>query len=265
MDYQNHPKIQLAIIGLGRVGMALYKALTQADCAQVIQVYNRTDRSNEIAQINPDTTYIHKLSELANNLDLIIIAVKDDALQAVAEQLPINGALVVHISGTVSSTVLKKFQNFGVWYPLQTFSADESISLHNVPFCVYANTDASQQLLQKLTTELGGKYYAINDEARGHLHLAAVYVNNFTNHLLAIANEYTDAHHIDFEILKPLIEKTYLRATNQDPKSLQTGPAIRTDIHTMNKHLQLLRTHPQWQKIYTEISRSIMEMYSTKI
>jgi hypothetical protein len=62
------------------------------------------------------------------------------------------------------------------------------------------------------------------------LHVAAVFVNNFTNHLYQIGNEICDENQIPFSILHPLITETAQKIMNLPPALAQTGPAIRNDV-----------------------------------
>ena len=97
-----------------------------------------------------------------------------------------------------------------------------------------------------------------SDDQRLKLHLAAVIVNNFTNHLYALAADYCDNEQIDFKMLQPLIEETALRLREHLPRDVQTGPAIRKDMITIDKHLRILSEHPALKKIYLQMTDSIM-------
>lgn len=258
MDF--HPDSpRIAILGMGKVGQALLHALYPV--TSVRQVYNRSPLPPRFLDAYPGLALTHQLSALEPELDLILICVKDDAIAGLAAELPTTGALVVHSSGTVPSSVLSRFPHRGVFYPLQTFSPGEEADLSLVPFCLFASSPQGLSLLTRLCTYIGSPHYTIDDAGRERLHLAAVIINNFSNHLIAIARQYMEEEKLDFDILKPLLTKTLEKALTEDARLLQTGPARRHDLHTMNRHLALLRHHPQWQKIYTEMSRSIHLMY----
>jgi predicted short-subunit dehydrogenase-like oxidoreductase (DUF2520 family) len=96
------------------------------------------------------------------------------------------------------------------------------------------------------------------DEDRLKLHVAAVIVSNFTNHLYAIAEEYCHKESVDFNMLKPLILETAQRIEHISPAAVQTGPAVRKDIHTLDKHLRLLTNHQKLRTTYLRLTDSIM-------
>jgi hypothetical protein len=89
------------------------------------------------------------------------------------------------------------------------------------------------------------------------LHLAAVFCNNFVNHIYVLTEDYCKKETIDFKLLLPLIKETAERLEDISPSQSQTGPAIRNDRPTIEKHLALLQNHPQLQKIYSIFTESI--------
>jgi len=250
---------RIAILGMGKVGRALLHALYPV--ATIWQVYNRSPLPPQSLDAYPGLALTHQIAALDTVLDMILICVKDDAIAGIAAELPHTDALVVHSSGTVPSSVLSRFKHHGVFYPLQTFSPGEEADLSTTPFCLFAQTPQGLSLLTRLCTSTRSPHYIMDDTEREKLHLAAVIINNFTNHLIAIARQYMEEEKMDFDILKPLLTKTLTKALFEDARLIQTGPARRHDLHTMNRHLALLRHHPQWQKIYSEMSRSIQLMY----
>jgi len=108
-----------------------------------------------------------------------------------------------------------------------------------------------------LAENLSDSVQVITDEQRLKLHLAAVFANNFTNHMIVIAQKLAKENGLDAALLEPLLEKTFLRLKNNLAIELQTGPAVRGDIKIIEKHLKLLENHPEWQKIYSFVSENI--------
>jgi predicted short-subunit dehydrogenase-like oxidoreductase (DUF2520 family) len=97
------------------------------------------------------------------------------------------------------------------------------------------------------------------DESRMKLHLVAVIVSNFTNHLYALAEEYCKKEGIDFKELYPLIEETATRLKTLSSINTQTGPAVRNDEETINKHLEMLQSHPRLKKVYQFLTENIRD------
>ncbi|MBL4642140.1 MAG: DUF2520 domain-containing protein [Flavobacteriaceae bacterium] len=190
------------------------------------------------------------------NADVTIIAVSDDAIASVSNQLKNRVGLIVHTSGTVPMDAIHQ-QRKGVFYPLQSFTKGAIVDFSNIPFCLEATNKSDLELLEVIAKSIGEKSYHITTDQRKKLHLAAVFVNNFTNHMYQIGKDICDEHQVPFEILHPLIEETAKKIGNISPKEAQTGPAKRNDVQTILSHLENLNL--QQQKIYKLITQSIQE------
>lgn len=256
--------MRVTIIGSGNVGYHLSQRLKEVG-HQIVQMYSRTTtKVVRVARV-VDAMPIDRFSALTGDADLYIIAVKDDAIQEVAQKmskyLPVL-ARVVHTSGTVSSEVLMPyFKNNGVFYPLQSFSIARLPDFSNLPILVYAGQKEIQTSLEKFARTVSPKVYVINDEERAKLHVTAVLVNNFTNHLFAIAEDILAQENLPNEILLPLIQETVKKIEHIPAKTAQTGPAKRNDQITIQRHLQFLEKYKAYQEVYEVLSESLMEMY----
>jgi predicted short-subunit dehydrogenase-like oxidoreductase (DUF2520 family) len=226
--------ISILIVGTGNVGTHLYEALKVIENVQVTLISSR------------NLTNIPKT-------DLTFLTVSDDAIATVSSK--ITNDFVVHTSGSVSLSGLKNNTRKGVFYMLQTFSKDKKVDFTDVPFCLEATTDYDLKILQKVANFLGQKMYEITSNQRKTLHVAAVFANNFTNHLYKIANDICETNQVPFEILHPLIKETAEKITVLPPALAQTGPAIRKDAETIKNHLFLLSE--KQQEIYKIITKSI--------
>lgn len=246
--------IKVVILGGGNVAIQLAKAFKNAKKVKLIQQYYRSKPDAFFLENNIATT--QNITEL-RNADLYIIAISDDAIIEFSKKIIIQNKLVVHTSGSVSMQDLKCSANKGVFYPLQTISKQKKIKFKNIPICIEAEKDTDYKLLEKVAKSISKKVYAINSEQRKSLHVAAVFVNNFVNHLYKIGNDICEDKNVDFEILKPLIEETAKKIKSLKPKNVQTGPAKRNDQKTITKHLKLL-TNKQ-QKMYTLLTDSILD------
>ena len=195
---------------------------------------------------------------------MYILAVKDDAIVKVAGQLGYlnkGKRIFAHTSGATSSTVLAPyFHNYGIFYPLQTFSRTIPIDFDQLPLCIYGNDVVSNQQLTQLAKTICPNVYHLDDKQRRVLHVGAVMVNNFTNHLFAVTSEICKKEKLPFELLKPLIQETVNKLAYLDPKAAQTGPAARGDQGTINTHLNYLDSFPAYQELYRLLSASISQM-----
>ena len=229
--------IKVVIIGTGNVAGHLVNAFNKVDMLDVKQINSR------------------KLTNIPSSA-ITIIAVADDAIKEVADQLADRIGLIVHTSGSVGMEAITSDKK-GVFYPLQSFTKGTLVDFMKVPFCLEATNNNDLELLEVIAKSIGKKSYHITSDQRKKLHLAAVFVNNFTNHMYQIGKEICDQHQVPFEILHPLIEETAKKITLISPKDAQTGPAKRNDVQTIQSHLENLNL--QQQKMYKLITQSIQE------
>jgi len=249
--------ISVVIIGAGNLATHIFKAFNKANNVSVVQWFNR-----DLKRIEPYKNSVSITNDFSKlvDADLYILAISDDAISEFSKQLPFNDKLVVHTSGTVGIHDLDKKHRRGVFYPLQTFSKDHDIDFKDVPICIETIEKSDLQILKELAQTIESPYYKINTEQRQILHLSAVYVNNFTNHLYRIAHEISDAKGINFDILKPLILETAKKVQTLSPYLAQTGPAKRNDKKTIKKHLKLIENKDH-KAIYELLTNSIIKTH----
>lgn len=205
---------------------------------------------------------VHQLSQIRPDADLYLLAIKDDAVSEVSAGLTqLHGnqhITVAHMSGALEPEALhQEIVNRAVCYPLQTFTAGRPIDLSSVPFFLCTESEIAAQHINLLCDRLKVRVSQVSAEQKLHLHLAAVMVNNFTNHWLALGYDYLEKHGLDKENLEPLIRETLTKALETHPADAQSGPARRMDKSVLNKHLQLLGDNPELSELYRLMSRSI--------
>ncbi|MCV9928168.1 F420-dependent NADP oxidoreductase [Flavobacterium sp. LS1R49] len=245
--------IKITLIGSGNVSQHLINAFAKNSAIELIEVYSRTKKV-----ISPllDSSKIVTDIALLKEADLYIIAVSDDAILTVSEQLPFKNKLVVHTSGTASLHAINAKNRRGVFYPLQTFTKNKEVNFKVIPLCLEAENKTDYLVLETVAKSISDAVYAISSEQRKALHVAAVFVNNFTNHLYQIGQEICEEHKVSFEILKPLIAETANKINTLSPIDAQTGPAKRNDTTTIEAHLSYLSDENQ-KKIYALLTKSI--------
>ena len=244
--------IKIAIIGGGNVATHLVNAFSKTKEVALVQMYARN--ITQIEHLKHKTPITNSL-DLLVDADIYIIAVSDDAIANVSSKIDKKNSMVLHTSGSVTINTLKNNGRKGVFYLLQSFSKDKNVNFDEIPFCLEAENKQDLVLLESLAKSIGKKIYHINSAQRKQLHVAAVFVNNFTNHMYKIGADICEKHQIPFEILHPLIQETSAKITELTPKNAQTGPAKRNDRKTIKNHLDLL-TEKQ-QEIYQLITKSI--------
>lgn len=253
--------ITVNIIGSGNIAQHLITNFENSDTVILKQVYARN--SNAL----PSNLHTSKIITDITHLtlaDVCIIAVSDSAIQEVSEKLPFTNQFVVHTSGTMPMQCIKGKNRKGVFYPLQTFSKNKEVDFKTVPICLETESETDYKILEKLAFSLSEKVYSISSEQRKSLHIAAVFVCNFVNHLYRIGNDICVENNIPFEILLPLIEETASKIEYLTPSEAQTGPAIRNDNNTINKHLEMLNDITK-KEIYTLLTQSIQKDANKKL
>jgi predicted short-subunit dehydrogenase-like oxidoreductase (DUF2520 family) len=239
---------------------------------EICEVYARQIAdAKAIIKLTYEAEATDSLDFRGSKAGLFIVAVKDDAIEHVAKQLLLPaGATVVHTSGTLSLAALGKAlpntgpsdTKTGVFYPLMTFSKSREVNFRQVPLCLEAIDQATEDVLVAIAKKLSDIVYVISSEERLSLHMAAVFSCNFTNHLWALAKEITIAKKLDFSILHPIIAETTRKAlAATHPANGQTGPAIRKDKRTLERHIALLEDQPDIQLVYQTLTESIQEWH----
>jgi len=252
--------MRITLIGSGNVATHLAAALKNAG-HNIVQVYSRTLQNAALLAYHVKAEAIDDLQAINPQTDLFVIAVKDDAIGPIAQQLAKYGQPMVHTSGATDLYTLLAFaDNVGVFYPLQTFSKTKEVDFRNVPLCLESKDEVLSKTLQDLAQTVSNKVYFIDSNKRKTLHLAAVFACNFPNYLYNIAQQILAKQDIDFELLRPLILETAKKVQQSLPADVQTGPALRNDEITMQNHLQLLNDEPQLQQLYNLLSQGIIKL-----
>ncbi|MCU0434351.1 MAG: DUF2520 domain-containing protein [Bacteroidia bacterium] len=249
---------KVVLLGAGNVAWHLGRALRKSG-AEIVQVWSRNPKhARRLARMLGATPAWDDMP-IKKQAHLYLIAVKDDAIAQTVARIPKGNGITVHTAGSVSIDVLAQAATkyTGVIWPLQSLTAGHRINFRKVPLCVETSCAAAAKALSPFVHELSESVTALNSEQRAHLHLAAVLVNNFSNHLFALAEKVTATQHIPFEILRPIIAETAAKVQHLSPTRAQTGPALRNDKQVMQRHLQLIGNDKDLRQLYQLISKSI--------
>ncbi len=252
----------IVIIGAGNVGYHLIDKFLRKGIP-ILQVYSRSKTKTNRIEKKFSLDTVNRLREVTPSADLYIVAVKDDAIPVVAKKISKaigKNKLVVHTSGSVPATVFKPFfKKYGVFYPLQTLSTERKVSFEKIPVCVDSNSEKDLKKLMRLAKKISKNVHHISDDQRAVLHVAAVFVSNFTNYMYTIGESILSVENLSFELLHPLILETAKKIKTGSPKQMQTGPAIRGDRKTIEKHLLYLEKYPDYQMLYDMITKEIQK------
>lgn len=250
--------LKFCFIGAGNLATYLSSALYKKGY-NISQVYSRTEASAKTLAIKLNTEYTISLKEI-KNADIYFIALKDSVMDEVLSQIDFHNKLIVHCSGSLPLSLLKNYsKNYGVLYPLQTFSKGREVDFTSIPVFIESDSKKNEDLLKEIANEISSTVLVLNSEKRKLLHISAVFACNFVNHLYTISSEILKSNDIPFEVLKPLILESALKVQEIEPLEAQTGPAVRFDENIISSHLNELKGNKGYEELYNSISKSIFE------
>jgi predicted short-subunit dehydrogenase-like oxidoreductase (DUF2520 family) len=254
---------EVTILGTGKVAYHLASALNDAGIG-IRQIYGRDKQKASALAVKCSARAIARLEDLDTEADLFILCIADQSIQELITKINTGRKLIVHTSGSVPMNVFKPhFQNFGVFYPLQTFSKERNINFREIPVCIEGSNSHNEALLTFLALKLSDKVQVVDSDTRLVLHTAAVFASNFTNFAYAIAEDLLKTVNLDFDLIRPLIKETADRVQTRKPGEVQTGPAIRNDQVTIDKHLYLLRNHEDYRLMYEKLTEMIKRKFNS--
>ncbi|AZA47871.1 DUF2520 domain-containing protein [Chryseobacterium carnipullorum] len=247
--------MQIVIIGSGNVAYHMAKAFSLKN-TPLMQIFGRN--AVELEKISEELKVPYSTEHL-EEADLYIICVSDNSVENVSKMITKKDCLVAHTSGSLPKEVLSGPYRKSSFYPLQTFSKSKELEYKKIPFFIETENEKDQQLLFDLASQISDNVMESSHEKRKYIHLTAVFACNFVNHLFARAKEVSDSQEIPFDYFLPLIDETVKKIHEIEPKSAQTGPAVRNDVRVLELHEQLLKDESL--KIYKTMNHSIQKMY----
>jgi predicted short-subunit dehydrogenase-like oxidoreductase (DUF2520 family) len=255
---------QVVLVGAGNVATHLGLALLN-NGVDIVQVYSRSMQSAKPLSQKLHAEAIDDISQV-KEVDAYLFAVKDDAIPLLTEAFPHTDKVMVHTAGSVDMTIFaKKTSQYGVFYPLQTFSKQRAVDMAQVPLCLEAANKQLATELESLAGKISKSVQFLDKDQRASVHLAAVFACNFANYMYSVADDFLKDRQLDFDLLRPLIAETARKVQHHKPAEVQTGPAIRDDMQILQKHLQELSDAPEWQKLYRFVSDSIQKRHKKSL
>lgn len=248
--------MKVFIIGYGNVGSSIHRVFEEVG-VEVTGIFSRSKIENTSVE------HYNNLSQIPTNADIYLISVSDDAIASVCNQIPKqvrDSKVIAHTSGTQSLEVLNSATYAGIFYPLQTFTKGQKIDFSDVPMLLYSTHDTVYTQLEALANKISSCVKRTNDADRKVIHLSAVMINNFVNHIIYKAEKNLEDHNIEKSLLQPLLLETIKKQEVLGAYAAQTGPAKRKDKLTIQKHIEMLDSEGD-KKLYKNISKSIKKTY----
>jgi len=253
--------MKIVLIGAGNVATHIGLRLIQTG-AEILQVFSRSETSAKALADKLSVPFCIDVSCINHDADIYIYSLTDSALDEIISRIKIPKKVHIHTAGSISMDIFEnRTDNYGVVYPLQTFSKTKAVDFQNIPLFLEANNEFTSQIILELAQQLSNVHYFINSEKRRKIHLAAVFACNFTNYMYQLADEIISEAQVPFDVLLPLIQETADKVRFLSPREAQTGPAVRKDEITIQNHLELLKTNDNARNIYQTISEQIKESH----
>ena len=247
---------RILIIGAGNV--ATHLATSLSGHVDIVGIYSKNHLSSKVLSSKLKCPHIESIAQFPP-CDLLLVCVQDSSINELILSIP-NHFNIAYSSGSIDLPLDSKRENYGVFYPLQTFSKEREVDLSKVPFFIEATNKIFAKQLFDFALLLSSHVTYASSLERKNLHISAIFVSNFINHLAYLSQEHAENNHLNWEHLKPLIHETINKIVTIAPKISQTGPARRNDLEVINDHLQMLNGFPK--DIYKVISDSILHTYS---
>lgn len=254
--------MKVTLIGSGNVSvflcnwLALYKQ-------PVNQIAGRNRKTVTALAKKFKSQIALKPEQLIPHDGIYILAVNDDEIANAFKQWYNGKGTWVHTSGSTDMKVFgNKKGNFGVLYPVQTLNpAAERNLILPLPFLIEAGNKKALAELSKFLKSLKVRFWYADSDKRMNVHLAAVFLNNFTHHLGLIAFRMLKETKLNEAVLIPLASGTLFNLIDKNRNELQTGPARRKDRNTIKKHLAMLSSKPDLKVVYQVLTNSILKTY----
>jgi predicted short-subunit dehydrogenase-like oxidoreductase (DUF2520 family) len=250
--------MKVVIIGSGNVATVLGRMMKKAGHI-IVEVFSRQADHAELLANELQCGFTDKPHLIDQTAEVYLFALSDTALYSLGQTFQLRDKLALHTAGSVPIDVLQKVSsNYGVLYPLQSLRK-EMESIPDIPLLIDANSEDNKANIESFAKTISPLVSISSYEQRLRLHVAAVFVNNFTNHLYTMASDYCTKENLDFSLLFPLITETAQRIHQYAPNNMQTGPAVRKETITIDRHLKLLSDYPALKYIYAKLTDSIIE------
>jgi len=256
---------KIILIGAGNLAWHIGPALQDAGYT-ILQVYNRSVEPAKMLAESLGVKWTMDAESMDPQAEILLFCITESAIPEIFCRIESKKKpMMVHTSGSVPMDVFQGIaREYGVLYPLMTFTKGRSLNFHSVPVCIEGNTSGSNAILEKMARGISNRVYKIDSKQRMVLHLAGIVASNFSNHMFHLSSDFLEDKGIDFELLKPLIKETASKALEMDPAAAQTGPASRNDADIIRDHIDLLKDNPELQKLYTFVSDSITNHFKAK-
>jgi len=264
----------ISIIGAGRLGTSLGYALSKKGYRIKALSCRTLSSAKESRQIIGKGIASTDNVQTARVGELVFLCLPDEEIAKVTSVLAgsdINWSkkFVFHCSGLIPSEVLKPLKSKGALtaslHPIQSFSQKKTEPTHfeNIYFGLEGYSEALA-LSQKIVKQLGGHPLILQAKDKALYHAACSTASNFFVVLLDMAvfllQQIGLQEEKALQMLLPLVKGTLHNVKKFDIRASLTGPVIRGDQKSIQKHLDALRNFSPYYETYKRLTAQALEM-----
>lgn len=263
----------VAVLGTGAVATVLALALAEAGYPVRAIVSRNRRRASRLARHLPAAEAATPTT-LPDDLQLLCCCVPDDALPSVAERLlrlprRWDGCTVLHTSGAVLADVFEPLAGRGAhllsFHPVQTFTPASTPAAFRDIYIGLEGDAAALPVGEQVARDLGAQPVVIEAAAKARYHLAAVLAANAFVALQAVAGEVLTSIGLSAEtgaaLLRPLVATTWANLQQHSPEEALTGPIVRGDQDTLERHLATLQADlPHLLPVYAALTTETVRL-----
>src|ERR1700682_3146066 len=250
--------MDIILVGSGNTATVIGRKSLSAG-QRILQVYSRKYAHADDLARRLGARSVSSIPFIERNADIMIVAMRDDAINSFTQALGQTKSLIAHTAGALSINEVRGFnESYGVIYPLQSLRKDIEI-IPPLTILVDGNNIVTREKLKEFAKTIAENTLEADDHMRLKYHLAGTLVNNFTNYLFSLAATFCEKENISFAVLQPLMEETVMRLRNISPEATQTGPALRNDLITLQNHRLLIKKYPEILKFYDLFTEEIQK------
>ncbi len=246
-------QLKIAVIGRGRVGLSLYRALKEHRFGRVVSLSHKAPGDN------------------FGSCNVLILAVPDSTIGTMAKKIAYitfedPSIVLAHTSGLLLADELAPVKlnhsariQIASMHPLQTFSDRKQTELRSIFFAIEGDRNAIL-CVRRIIELLGARHFLIRKEQKAIYHAGAVVASNFSVALMQMAvrllSHLGKKENEALTLLRPIVLNTLHNIFSDGISKSLTGPAARRDFKTLRIHKKMLRqVEPLYISAYNELTK----------
>lgn len=268
--------MNIGIIGAGKLGSALAIALSKLGFC-VAGIFSRSEESCRLLCEKLGIVMVNSFDTAVLNSDVIFLCVPDNYIDSMALKIAayfepelIRGKVFFHLSGALTSEVLKPLENVGAFtgsfHPIQTF-ADRDNGWQKLYNCFFGfeGCGEAREYAKTIADRVNGRLILIRKEQKTLYHAAACMISNYSVALFYIMRNMLIKTGMDedeaIKAFMPLLKNTVDNIEKLGDINALTGPISRGDYKVVSQHLESIsKEMPEYEDIYRFLGRETIKI-----